>query len=167
MIGKILNSARTNHKEKFRLLMVHLKGWRSRLEYLTDEVRTPLRSSITGQTHHAGDFNNKRDTSRKWSCWLHKHASGGHPTWKCKELRSKPVEERIKLVELNKACRICLLTSCDGVRSPKDCQTDLKCDVEGCGGEHNRLLHMEEKKVSGSTSHAETQDSTLLQLQTI
>ena len=154
--GKELTS-----EAKFNQLLTWLHGWRDRLEYLTDEMRAPT-TLVKGGTSYL-NRDSSSSGSGKHVCWIHKE-QGGHPIWRCREFIAKPVAERRRLVELNKACKGCLLISC----TDTDCKRRWKCKVGDCGANHNKLLH-DEKEVDAKVAHAEgNQDaSTMLQIQEI
>ena len=156
--GKELTS-----EAKFNQLLKWLHGWRDRLEYLTDEIRAPV-ANIQGSTSYLNrDRDSSSSGSKKHVCWLHKE-QGGHPIWRCREFIAKPLAERKRLVEINKACKGCLLVTC----TDNDCLKRWKCNVGNCGANHNKLLH-EEKEVDAKVAHVEgNQDaSTILQIQEI
>ena len=76
--AKELVGTQLTSKDKFKMLIDHLKNWRSRLEYLADEVRTPVRTGIQGNSHHIGGNDNRRyhsqqdmqQTKRPPTCWM-------------------------------------------------------------------------------------------------
>lgn len=167
LVGKHLSS-----KDKFRRLMDHLKGWRSRLEYLMDDVRSPILPVIRTKTHHVNQEDKKQTAPRKSDCWIHSQpgVSSNHPIWRCREFLSHTAEGRKKLVQDYKACQSCLLNTCPGRNSVDECKSGFKCTVGECSGNHNRLLHGDQVK-PGTTSavvkEADTKNSTLLQMQSI
>ena len=163
--GKTMSS-----KKKFLMLMDCLQTWQYRLEYVSDNVRsTP---DARGTTFHIQreEIAANRYPKRE-SCWIHRLEGmpGEHPIWRCREFLGQPVGERIRLVEQNKVCKVCLLTTCPGSASSADCRSRFRCRAEGCGEAHNRLLHVAKNAVSGTSSHADgeaaPQGSTLLQIQ--
>ena len=164
--GKVLGS-----KKKFLMLIECLQLWRNRLEYLSDGVRAIPRAG--GTTSHVQIRDAAASPSfKRESCWIHgtgMEEEEMHPIWRCKEFIGQPLEEKIRLVEHYKACKVCLLISCPGQASPEECRRNFRCRIQGCGGIHNRLLHSFEKSVTGSSAHADTetaaQGSTLLQIQ--
>ena len=142
LVGKHLSG-----KDKFRSLMDHLKGWRSRLEYLMDDVRSPILPVVRTKTHHVNEEDKKQMTLRKSDCWIHSQAGlSNHPIWRCREFLAHPVEGRRKLVQDYKACQSCLLTTCPVAKSVDECTRGFKCTVGGCSGNHNRLLHSDQVK---------------------
>ena len=173
--GKAMHS-----KTKFLTLLDCLQHWLNRLEYLSDGVRSIPR--VTGTSAHVdtgattpyvdpGATNPYPNHTRE-TCWIHDW-EGSHPIWACNQFNNQPVEERIRLVEQHKACMVCLLKSCPGKTSPRECKRDFKCRIGGCGELHNRLLHDYQKTTGTSScascSHANTDastaGSTLLQIQ--
>ena len=176
--GKDMSSA-----AKFRTLLESLGNWRSRIEYLSDSVRA-VKTETKGNAYHmqegrsapssAGMYggNNGATTpgrggAEREGCWLHQLP---HPIWRCREFLSLAIEERIKLVEKYKACKVCLSTSCAaGIKSPAECKrwTDPRCRIGGCQEFHSRCMHPA-TKISGSSAHAEgetTAGGTILKTQ--
>ena len=164
LAGKQLNS-----KDKFRMLMTHLNCWRSRLEYLMDDVRAPISAPIKTTTHFLGQTR-RQEASKRPSCWIHSNLENVHPIWKCKEFISQNYEGRLKLVNANKACTLCLLNTCPGFKNVEECTTEFKCNVGKCGAKHNKLLHPPESisgSVSSASSEGEAKGNTILQMQSI
>jgi hypothetical protein len=176
--GKDMSSA-----TKFRTLLECLENWRSRIEYLSDSVRT-AKTETKGNVHHmqegrsapssAGVYGENngaatpvRGEAEREGCWLHQLP---HPIWRCREFLSLAIEERIKLVEKYKACKVCLSTSCSaGIKSPAECKRwkDPRCRIGGCQEFHSRCMHPA-TKISGSSAHAEgetTAGGTILKTQ--
>ena len=161
--GKSLSS-----KRKFEMLMEYLQAWRNQLEYLSDSVRTV--PELKGRVSHVrGEEMNGSNSYTRQKCWIHQMDE--HPIWRCREFLVQPVEERIRLVEKYKACKVCLVTTCPGSASSSDCKSRFRCRADGCGEHHSRFLHVTKKELSGSSSHAEGEvgvpGSTLLQIQSL
>ena len=167
---KVIASKTVNSRQKFKALMELIDDWRNRLEYINSGIRTlPEQRS---ESHHV----NMDGQTAKQACWLHKSLFGeigDHPIWRCREFRTKNVQERLKLLKENNACQACLLTGCPGAINPSECKKGFKCRVQGCGKDHNMLLHAH-NQIYGATSHASdglqgdvSNESTLLQLQNL
>jgi hypothetical protein len=172
-------------KNKFLKLLECLQNWRCRIEYVSDDVRsTPAETKGTvfyqqegrSNSNSTGDrrqrdgqsgTNSSGGTPARSKCWIHDTGSASdlHPIWRCKEFLGQSAEERLKLVKRYKACTICLLTTCPGATSPSNCNRNFfKCNMEGCGETHNRLLHVFQK-VAGTSAHSDgdaATDSTIL-----
>ena len=158
-------------RTRFSAMMELLADWRKRIEYRLATIRSRI-PEVSGKANHGkGNFQKsggKQPTntggSRSERCWIHNY-TGDHPIWRCKIFQNKPVEERIELTKLNKACMACLEVG----HNIEDCSKGFKCTVSGCGAKHNRLLH-EEKPIAGSVNHADDKDeqdsgSTILPIQ--
>jgi hypothetical protein len=163
-------------KKKFLTLLECLQLWLNRLEYLSDDVRAIPRT--TGMSAHVDRGNRTPHPSyTQENCWIHDYEEGSHPIWRCKAFYNQSVEERLRLVEKHKACKVCLLKSCTSKTSPVECRRGFgfRCRVKGCEEIHNRMLHdFPKKSVSSpcsSCSHANTDASasasTLLQIQNL
>jgi hypothetical protein len=180
---KVIASKTVNSRQKFKALMDLLDDWRNRLEYINSGIRTMPEQR--GDSHHVSGENANSGGTRsaeghrsvqtaKQACWLHKSLFGeigDHPIWRCREFRSKTVQERLKLLKANNACQACLLTGCPGATTPSECKRGFKCRVQGCGKDHNMLLHAH-SDMYGASSHAAdgtqgdgSHESTILQLQ--
>ena len=160
--GKGLDS-----KGKFIALMKFLENWKDRLEYENDLIRQA--PSVSGEVFHtekAGERWDNLDSNnnRARECPVHRldGRPGEHPIWKCREFLSQPVEERIKLAELCKACKVCLTVDCPGSATPTNCRSirRFKCNIEGCDEKHNRLLHQRKKSMTGTSAHAGGEETT-------
>ena len=171
---KIIASKTFNSKLKFQALFDFLLEWRNRLEYDESTIRNDTEQ--LGQNFHMGGLRQGNRTIRKKKCWLHnlEGEAGDHPIWKCRLFLNKPVQERIQLVSDNNACKRCLVTECPGASDIHNCERRFLCSRQGCGAEHNSLLHV--TALAGRTNHAnanrnsdqqniEHSDSTLLPLQ--
>ena len=146
---KEISTKTVAHRSRFQSLMKLLEEWRKRIEYRLASIRykTPEHS---GQVNHGRGFQRSDDfnSNDRQNCWLHGSA-GEHAIWKCKLFLSKPVEERISLTNLYKACSLCL----DRGHSVDECPKPFKCSENGCGQRHNKLLHVE--RASGSVNQAD------------
>ena len=146
---KEISTKTVAHRSRFQSLMKLLEEWRKRIEYRLASIRykTPEHS---GQVNHGRGFQRSDDfnSNERQNCWLHGSA-GEHAIWKCKLFLSKPVEERISLTNLYKACSLCL----DRGHSVDECPKPFKCSENGCGQRHNKLLHVE--RASGSVNQAD------------
>ena len=181
---KLIASKSLNSRQKFNALMELLQDWRSRLEYMSDNIRTVPNQQ--GKVNHMDrqQISNRQQSNEsypsvqpnKHRCWLHKLSgeAGEHPIWRCREFLNKSVEERKQLVKSHKACQVCLLTTCPGVQSSSHCRSRFKCREPGCGQDHNRLLHTAKSNLLGISNHTSNgvqgdaiQETTILQLQTL
>ena len=156
-------------KDKFRMLMNHLKCWRSRLEYLMDDVRAPISAPIKATTHFLGQTR-RQEAWKRPSCWIHSNLENVHPIWKCKEFISQNYKGRLKLLSANKACTLCLLKTCPGFKYVEECTTEFKCNVGKCGAKHNKIPYPPESisgSVSSANSEGEAKGNTILQMQSI
>ena len=162
-------------KEKFEALLKFLGEWRTRLEYGGESIQGA--TEFLGQSHHANERQRPNMSSKfnkRSRCWLHNldGEPGEHPIWKCRLFMSKPVQERIQLVVINKACQRCLEVFCPGSSNPKECERKFRCFERGCGAEHNSLLHS--NTIPGKVNHTDTNQgagmpagTTLLPLQVL
>lgn len=155
--------------EKFTRLLKLLTDWRCRLEYASDSIRLipeqqgrvfylnqqppqphlqqtipGLRGSQHPQPQQVIPGATGSQNIKKPGCWHHeaKGGLGDHPIWRCRYFQNCPVNERIQLVIMNKACQVCLLQNCPGVAVPDNCPTGFTCKENGCGMNHNKLLHI-------------------------
>ena len=155
--------------EKFTILLKLLTDWRCRLEYASDSIhlipeqqgrvfylnqqppQPQLEQNMPGlmgnhypqpQQVIPGAPGNRN--IKKPRCWHHeaKGGSGDHPIWRCRDFQNRSVHERIQLVIMNKACQVCLLQNCPGLAVPDNCPTSFTCKENGCGMNHNKLLHI-------------------------
>ena len=168
--GKDLTSA-----QKFLTLLSCLETWRCRIEYLSDSVRSvppvPVKSHQANHLREERPRGNYRGDSNRpvLKCWIHQL---DHPVFRCREFLAHSIENRVKLVEQYKACKVCLNTDCPGVQSPQSCNrwTNLKCLIDGCQELHSRWLHPA-KSISGTSAHTEggavTGSDTILQTQSL
>ena len=141
--------------KKFLMLMECLQNWQYRLEYMSDAVRsTPDATSTT--LHIRQDQAGAQRSPQREMCWIHR-LEGGHPIWTCKAFLEESVAERIRLIEENKACKVCLQTSCPGSARAADCtsMSRFRCRTGGCREAHSRFLHVAKKPVTGSSAHAD------------
>ena len=139
---------------KFDLLLQYLRDVRVGIEYNLAEVRT---SQQLETFHIKGQLG-----QRTSSCWIHAER-GSHPIWKCKVFLSKSDSEKMDLVRKNKACICCLETD----HSIDECPRNFTCDIDQCGGKHNRLLHNIFKSGNSFHSYDMSTSATILQLQSI
>ena len=153
---KEIASKRLNSTLKFnKALLTFLADWRCRIEYMGCGIRTAGEEydSPQGGSYHTGGQTGFKPASGN-RCWLHDNLDDDgapiHSIWRCQLFRSKSVSERRNLTLLNKACQRCLETACSGAKDIEKCQRGFKCSVSGCGGNHNRLLHM----TDGTVNHA-------------
>ena len=156
---------------KFAMLLELLTDWRCRLEYSSDSIRLiPEQQGVVfhlnqqqlqqqhhqqQQQQHQQQQHQQRNISapanqnltRKAGCWHHvaKGGAADHPIWRCRDFQNRPVPERIQLVILNKACQVCLLQNCPGLSAPNNCPTGFTCKENGCGMNHNNLLHINQQ----------------------
>ena len=160
--GKALSS-----RQKFMMMMEFINKWRNKLEYLEDISN--VAPEVKGMSCHTNEETSDQRNTKRENCWIHRFEgfSGGHPIWTCKEFLSKSVDERLKLVEKHKACKVCLLTFCPAVENPDTCKSRFRCRTDGCKENHSRLLH-KKADMSGVSAHVGANSepgSTLLQLQ--
>ena len=130
---------------KFQNLPEFLLYWRELLEYNDAEIRSESRKKATvdtGDVFH-GEISVVPDSDctsiqqrPKSKCLVHTDAS--HPVWRCRFFRDMTVEERERIVESSKACKLCLVKG----HSSHDCNVLFRCTVQGCrSAHHNVLLH--------------------------
>ena len=171
---KLIASKQLNSRQKFTALMNLLEDWRNRLEYVSDNIR--VLPDHRGLVNFLGEQQNSNSyistggaggLRRIHRCWLHKLVgeAGEHPIWKCRDFLSKNVQDGMQTIIKNNACQVCLLTECAGVNSPVDCKSRFRCREDGCGLNHNRLLHAK-LEVSGINAHT-TDGTTILPIQTL
>ena len=135
-----------NSTAKFDALLKFLADWRCRIEYMGCGIRAGENAQQGGSYHASGG-----GASGGKRCWLHGNCEGEvHPIWNCRIFKLKSPSERRTLTLLNKACQRCLEQACTGVEDVEKCQRAFKCSVSGCGGNHNRLLHI----TDGAVNHA-------------
>ena len=171
---QIADETETTGKWKFEMLLKFLLSFRNRLEYFGDDNIRSVPSEVRGKTYHSDvspPFSSEsrertyfpnssprypEETGLANKCWVHPHLK--HPVWVCREFFLRPVEERGKLANENKACHVCLKSICPGARDSKDCKSDFRCKMNGCSGEshHNRLLHGWKQAGTGTTSRADS-----------
>ena len=157
---------------KFEALLDFLGKWRNRLEYLDASIREST-TYREGNAFHAAGANSKNEDQkdagrgqasngrkqgekRKVRCWLCNvdGSEGEHAIWVCSKFSEKSVKERQNLVKVNNACQRCLEIGCPGAKELSKCRREFKCVIAGCGGNHNRLLHVRD----GSAMHAQLAD---------
>ena len=146
---KLIASKHLDSVRKFGMLLLFLGEWREQLEYDNADVRAGNKpgaqslhtSQQTGLQSFHSQQNKPLERIRK-DCWLHNSPEYIHPIWNCKVFLGKSVSERISLVEANKACKRCLDNDCPGVSDIDMCPRLFTCPIQGCGGKHNRLLHL-------------------------
>ena len=68
------------------------------------------------------------------------------------------VPEPLELVSKNKACIKCLLMKCPAANSNGQCWMKFKCKEQGCGKEHNQLLHEDTRMEHERVNHAFNND---------
>ena len=74
--------------------------------------------------------------AKKKSC---PYCAGEHDGYQCPTIIAKTPDERWEMVTAKKACFTCLNRYQSTVKCHK--KNQLRCDVDGCKGTHNRLLH--------------------------
>ena len=74
--------------------------------------------------------------AKKKSC---PYCQGEHDGYQCPVIISKSIDERWEMVTAKKACFTCLNRFHSTVNCHK--KKALRCDIDGCNGTHNRLLH--------------------------
>ena len=135
----MIASKTVNSRQKFKALMELLDDWRNRLEYINSGIRTlPEQRS---ESHHV----NMDGQTAKQVCWLHKSLFGeigDHPIWRCREFRTKNVQERLKLLKENNACQACLLTGCPGAINPGECKKGFKSYQMYMTGNNNLFISL-------------------------
>ena len=62
---------------------------------------------------------------------------GKHPLWKCDKFKRLSITEPSETVKHANLCVKCLT----GKHRAKDCKPKLKCEIDGCERNHNRMLH--------------------------
>ena len=77
----------------------------------------------------------KKSFSPSWKCPA---CSGQHGLWKCEKFKRLPYGDREKLALSKRLCFKCLNGGHFKDRCPKE---TFKCQVQGCVGDHNTLLH--------------------------
>ena len=83
-------------------------------------------------------------SSKQTSSQICSVCNGPHYPDQCPKLLEMSVDERLETVRRRKLCRICLKAN----HMAKGCKLRRFCSVEGCGGDHNRLLHSVKKSVN-------------------
>ena len=83
-----------------------------------------------------------------WKCPA---CSGQHGLWKCEKFRRLSYEDREKLALNKRLCFKCLNAGHFKDRCPKE---TFKCQVQGCVGDHNTLLHPDPREQVDRTSTA-------------
>ena len=133
-----------NSTAKFEALLKFLADWRCRIEYMGCGIRASGENAHQGGSYHASGGPADR-------CWLHDSCDGDvHKIWNCRVFKGKSATERRTLTLLNKACERCLEQACTGAKDAEKCQRAFICSMPGCGGNHNRLLHV----ATGTVNHA-------------
>ena len=135
--------------DKFPPLMEFLLKHKRAVEYGNNELRTSQKFSNnsnqlpnrTGATNFGQSSSNGSSKSPRETCWIHTDSKGNHPIWQCQDFIKMTVPDRKALVLKNKACHKCLLMKCPGVNVNGQCWLKFSCKEEGCGKEHNQLLH--------------------------
>ena len=149
---KEISSKAVPHRNRFSSLMALLAEWRKRIEYKVSAIRS-READTKGKMHHhsidiKGSGKARQDSATKSKCWIHS-STGEHPIWKCRVFENKSAEERMDLAKLHKACFLCLEVGHDADK----CTILFRCNIPGCKGKHNRLLH--DAIVAGSTNHSD------------
>ena len=156
---KLVASKQLDSAAKFALLLELLGDWRCRLEYSSDSIRVTVDYQHQGsvnymnypnQNHNINNSLGRNDangSTKRPLCWLHVSLGGGadHPIWRCRDFKGRSVVERTQLVQLFKACVSCLLQNCPGLTRPSECNSKFVCKINGCGKNHNNLLHIDDK----------------------
>ena len=172
-----------NSQTKFESLLQFLGDWKDRLEYSDASIRGAQIYKEGGAFHAArqsqsdiGAKENKTNESlqveknksrrtdpKKSRCWMcNVDGDGGeHGVWICPTFLEKTVKERQSLVQINNACQRCLETGCPGVKEIKKCRRKFTCSLAGCGGEHNKYLHVKDGSVFHSRDLSTTGDAIL------
>ena len=142
--------------DKFPSLITFLLTHKQAVEYGNNELRTSQKSSNNGNqlpnrigATNFGQSPNGSSKSPRETCWIHTDSKGNHPIWQCPEFIKMTVTERKALVLKNKACTKCLLMKCPGVNAKGQCWLKFRCKEDGCGKEHNQLLHEDCSNVDG------------------
>ena len=138
--------------DKFPSLMKFLLKHKRAVEYGNNELRNSQKpsnsnsngnppSNRTGATNFGQSSSSGSNKSPRETCWIHTDSKGIHPIWQCPDFIKMTVPDRKTLVLKNKACNKCLLMKCPGVTDNSQCWLKFRCKEDGCGKEHNQLLH--------------------------
>ena len=128
--------------DKFPALLKFLLKHKRAVEYGNNDLRIS-QTANRDNLQRSGTTNLGQGSSKspRETCWIHKGDNGSHPIWQCEEFIKMSVPERLALVSKNKACIKCLLMKCPGATISGQCWMKFKCKEQGCGKEHNQLLH--------------------------
>ena len=152
---KKVSTSTSGHESRFSELMSLLGEWRKRIEYRLATIRAKPKYKA-GHAYHTNGSKKRSDLApdgsrgRNEKCWIHTDG-GEHPIWRCRTYQNKPVDERIRLAEMNDACKLCLVVG----HTVQECRRAFTCPEAGCNGRHNKLLHT--TQFCGTTS--QTKDS--------
>jgi len=165
---KLIASQHLDSVRKFGMLLLFLGEWRERLEY--DDAAVRAGNKPGAQSFHTSQQTGVQSphTSQQrtpWGgrkdCWLHNSPEYMHPIWNCKLFLGKSVGERMSLVEANKACKRCLDNDCPGASDIEMCPRLFTCSIQGCGGKHNKLLHLVSNTLHADMSTVSSTDAAL------
>ena len=168
---KLIASQSMDSKNKFIALLELLRDWRNRLEYMDASIREEPLYQGSGYVHQVTSDSKIRQRTRQ-RCWLHNldGPPGEHPIWKCRLFFNKTVKERMDLVTANKACQRCLIVVCPGSSDINQCSRKFTCAAQGCGGNHNVLIHSKKAPVHHTNTGDDSvniQDSPILPIQSL
>ena len=139
---------RESSKTKFQKLLEFLQHWRWLIEYNDADIRKSPPSDYSTETHVENCFVHHTEmrvmpsshsatlcrSDRK--CLVHPNAA--HPVWRCRSFRAMTLPERDEVIELNRACTLCL----EKGHNSSECKVLFRCTVPGCrSSRHNVLLH--------------------------
>ena len=165
---KLIASKSVNILQKLCALLELLRDWRNRLEYMDANIREEPEYQY-GSPHQVEQPKDNKPRRRK--CWLHNldGEPGEHPIWRCRLFLNKTVQERVNLVTANKACQRCLIVECPGSSDIDKCSRKFTCASQGCGGNHNVLLHTSNGGVhhTHNTNDSDKSSNPILPIQTL
>ena len=118
---KWLEEEEKEEGDRFEKLFTFLKSERKRLERLLRNSFAPERTQHQEQKKRKSVNNATKAQPEEYEkvtnkCLIHENSS--HFTRKCKLFLSKPVSERLKIVNENKACNFCLSVNHIGKECP-------------------------------------------------
>ena len=166
---KLIASKGFDSQQKFLALLELLRDWRNRLEYMDANIREEPEHRI-GSTHKVAEQRQKDNKSQmKRKCWLHEIEGEAeeHPIWRCRLFLDKSATERCDLISTNKGCWRCLLKGCPGAVDKSKCSRNLTCAIQGCGGNHNKLLYIEDGTVHHTQLGEEYTNNPILPIQSL
>ena len=122
-----------------------------------NERSHPGKDNKTGKSKQRDVYNAEtRKESHMYKCEV--CHQGQHPLHKCDKFKAMSVEKRNEYVRVNRRCYNCLRNG-HGFRSDH-CRYRVKCDINGCGKAHNRLLHRGEINSDHQGGNAKTVNHT-------